>query len=254
MLCSKDLKEHYVMKKYYDHVVERTSISTKRGQRAVIPIAFRKNSAAIISRCSFLQGQILKTLYSTHGPDIFQASANAQENRSPNARMEFLCSTRYGTNDEILSKVFSYSQAIFREIYGLRNVLAHEIWMSCDDYMYKVLFSKIEEEERVLKISGRLRFDEKSTSREAFDAIVRYIGKIKIISCDHLECAIRDIDLCEWILMTINHILEESDPKKKNDLKMAFLTFNGTSHLFEKDRGDFTKIEVRTSKKTVINR
>lgn len=242
------------MSRYYDHVVGRTSINTKHGPNAIIPIAFKKKSALIISRCSLLQSYIQKILYSTHGSEVFEASKIAREVSSPKARMEFLCETQYGSNDEILSKVFSYSQAIFRDVYGLRNVLAHEVWMSCEDYRFKTLFSKIEEEERILKITGRLKFDESSTSREVYHAIVRYISKIKVISCENLESALRDIYLCEWMLMTINHILEEDDPKKKSDLKRAFLTFGGTSHLFTKDQGALTKVDVRSSKETRITR
>ncbi|KEP67849.1 hypothetical protein DL1_18535 [Thioclava dalianensis] len=153
-----------------------------------------------------------------------------------------------------MSEVFSYSQKIFRDIYGLRNILAHEIWMSCDDYAFKTLFSKIEEEERKLKIAGRIKFDRDSKSIDAYNAIVRYIGKIKVIGVDDLKRAIEDINLCEWMLMTVNQVLGEDDPQKRDDLRRSFLVFGGTSHLFSESQKGLTKVEVLTSKKSSIFR
>lgn len=242
------------MSEYYSRITDKTSIRTRQGRAAIIPIGFRKSSALIISRSSFLQLLIQKILYTTHGPEIQEAITAANDNASPKKRMEYLCSIEYGVNDEVLSTVFSHAQKIFEKIYELRNVLAHEVWMSCDEYRFKVLFSSLKEEERLQKTISRLRYDERSTSREVSDAITRYIGKTKVIGCEDLERAIRDIKLCEWILMTINHIHEEEDSKKKSDLKMTFLTFRGTSHLFKEARRDFSKIHVHTSNKHRITR
>ena len=242
------------MSKYYNAISHRTHIRTRQGQDAIVPVEFRKNSVAIISRCSLMQSQIQRIIYATHGSDIFAANKILSENQHPRARMEFLCTTPYGESDPILSKVFSYSQQMFREIYDLRNVLAHEIWMTCDEYRATVLFSKIEEEARLLKASGRLQHDAASNSQEVFDAIVRYICKIKTINSDNLGDAVKDVSLCEWMLMTINHVLEENDPEKKNTLKSAFLTFSGTSHLFNEAQRKSSVIQLCTSKKSRIDR
>lgn len=242
------------MVKYYNNIIDKNSIRVKSGQNALIPIKFKKDSASVIFGCSFVQSQIQAVLFSTHGSRIFEASAVAREIKSPNSRMDFLCSTPYGKDDEILSAVFSYTQNIFRDIYDLRNVLAHEIWMSCDDYNFKVLFSSIDEQARYLKIVGKLKHDESTNSRDVHNAIIRYIEKIKIIGCEDLKSAIEDIRLCEWILMTINQILEEVDPQKRDDLKMAFLTFRRTSHLFAEAPSSPPKIEVRSTKEHRIHR
>ncbi len=253
-ILTNGLKRHCIMSKYYELITGRTQIKTKSGQNAIVSAKFRKSSALIISRCSFLQAQIQKVIFSTHGPQFAEASKYLKDNKHPRARMEFLCSTPYGLDDAILSEVFSHSQTIFREIYELRCVLAHEVWMSCDDYSFKVLFSQIDEEARLSKVGGRLKHDETSTSREVFDAIVRYISKIKLVGCEDLESAIRDISLCEWMLMVINQILEEEDPQKRDDLRMAFHTFGGTSHLFTQSRSAMPEVEVHSSKKHSINR
>jgi len=233
--------------KYYRHVTDRTEIKTVTGCDAIIPIEFKKNSSHIISRCSFLQNQIQKIIFITHGPEVLAANKFLLDNPQAKARMDFLCSIPYGVDDPVLSSVFDYSRVIFRDIYDLRCVLAHENWMSCDDYAFEVLFSRIDEEARLLKATARLMHHEESTSREVFNAILRYIRKIKFIGCDDLRRAVQDLSLCEWILMTISHTLTEKDPSKREELRKSFLLFRGTSHIFGEDnKGSPEPIEVRT--------
>ena len=66
----------------------------------------------------------------------------------------------------------------------------------------------------------------------------------------HLDTEIRDAELCNWILMTINNVLNGSDAARKDEARKAFLVYYGTSHLFDNpaDAGDTADYHSSKSK------
>jgi len=141
---------------------------------------------------------------------------------------------------------------LFKDIYELRNVLAHEVWASSDDYPGAVLFSRLQEEARLLIASERIVHDVETTAERTFNSIVRYIRNIKIISCEHLATAVKDIDLCNWSLMHIKNLLEEDDPERKSEARKLFFVFRGTSHLFGETNTTCQAAEFSASKNKTL--
>ena len=80
--------------------------------------------------------------------------------------------------------------------------------------------------------TGKLWHREDTKPEDIYTATVRFIRKIKIVSCAHLNAAISDINLCSWSLMHINNILNEEDPERRSEARRAFFVYQGTSHLF----------------------
>jgi hypothetical protein len=115
---------------------------------------------------------------------------------NPKSRVDFLCSFPFSDDDPIIAKVFDFARGLFSEIYELRNVLAHEIWSSSDEFPGAVLFSSLDENSRLLMASGKLWHQENATPEETHASIVRFISSVKVVNLDNLHAAARDIDLC----------------------------------------------------------
>lgn len=220
------------MPKYYKLITESTTISQRTGAGAVIPTGFKDLSASIVSSCTFLQSLLQQIIYITHGAELITAKRILKEFPNPKARIDFLCSFPYSEADPVVLTVFDYARLLFRDLYELRNILSHEVWASSDEYGDAVIFSSLDEEARLLMISGRMWHVENVTSQEVFDAMVRYIRSLKIVASSDLHAAMLDANQCSWILMHISNILNEQDATKKAEARQLFLQFKATSHLF----------------------
>ncbi|WP_296177639.1 hypothetical protein [uncultured Brevundimonas sp.] len=220
------------MSKYYNLIIEKTELNRRSGADSVVPFGFHELSVSVISQCSFLQSLMQQVIYITHGAEISAAKKALREFPSPKARMEFLCSFPYSEEDLVVSKVFEYARNLFHDLYELRNTLSHEVWSSSDDYDGCVLFSSLDEDARLLLVSGRIWHKEDATPLEVYNATIRYIRSVKIVSCVDLHLAMKDANLCAWILMNICNVLNEKDFEQKEKARRAFLVFQGTAHLF----------------------
>lgn len=221
------------MAKYYKKIDDRSKISTRSGNDITLPEEFTNLSSSIIRLCSYVQVQMQQIIYISHGSELREAKQTLKNSPNPKARMEFLTSFEYGEEDPVIATVFNYSKELFLEIYELRNVLAHENWMSSADFENVVLFSKLSEEAKLGMAKGKLWHENKTTSQDIYNASIRYIRNVKIISVSNLEKALKDVNLCAWVLMQICIVLNQSDPIKKAEMRKAFFTFKGTSHLFD---------------------
>lgn len=213
-------------------ITESTTLSRRSGTNSIIPAGFRDLSASIVSSCTFLQSLLQQIIYVTHGAELLAAKRILKEFPSPKGRIDFLCSFPYSEVDPVVLSVFDYARLLFRDLYELRNILSHEVWASSEDYDNAVIFSSLDEEARFLLVSGRIWHVENSTSQEVFDAMVRYIRSVKIVTSDELHAAMGDANLCSWILMNISNVLNEQDATKKAEARQIFLQYKGTSHLF----------------------
>lgn len=240
------------MPKYYANINNRTKLNARSGTEVVLPLRFAEFSSLIISRCSFLQGLVQNVIYATHGQEIFDAKRKLKEFPSPRARIEFLSTFQYSESDPVVSSVFEFARSLFLELYELRNVLAHEDWRSSDDFGNMVLFASLDEEARLLLASGRLLNDPDTTPKEIYEATVRFIESVKVVSITNLKLAIADANLCSWILMQISQILNEPNLKKKEEIRKAFLLFRGTSHLFENVSSLPETVEVNSSRSKTV--
>jgi len=240
------------MSKYYSKIDKENKISTRSGTEIILPTTFNDLSSSLIRLCSYLQSQIQKTIYITHGSELREAKKSLANFPNPKARIEFLCSFPYSEKDHVISTVFDYSRKLFLELYDLRNVLAHEDWMTSEDFQDVVLFSKLSEQAKLNMASGKLLHEEDTTPRDTYDAIVRYIQSIKIVSVVDLHNALKDAEICAWILMQIGFVLEQSDPVKKLEMRRSFLVFKGTSHLFDENMASSGKVNVTSLKSKTI--
>lgn len=221
------------MSKYYRYITERSELDRRVGVGVAVPAGFNELSSSVVSACSFLQSLIQQTIYVTHGAELLVAKKTLKDYPSPKARIQFLCSFPYSEDDPVVSTVFNYSRQLFQDLYDLRNTLAHEIWSSSPEYRGSLLFSSLDEEARLLMTSGRILHTEGATPLEVYNSTIRYIRSVKIVSCSDLHAALKDADLCAWILMHIGNVLDEQDPAQKEEARRAFFVFKGTSHLFD---------------------
>ncbi|QOW23591.1 hypothetical protein [Lysobacter sp. H23M47] len=240
------------MPKYYELITESTNLSRRSGTGAVIPADFRELSASIISSCTFLQSLLQQIIYVTHGAELLAAKRTLKEFPNPRARIDFLCSFPYSEADPVILSVFDYARLLFRDLYELRNILSHEVWSSSDGYGDAVIFTSLDEEARLLLVSGRMWHVENVTSQEVFDATVRYIRSVKIIDSADLRAAIGDANLCSWILMHIGNVLSEQDATKKAEARQLFLLYKGTSHLFAETPMTTGSLSVNASRSKAI--
>lgn len=220
------------MPKYYKLITESTTLSRRSGTDAVIPTGFRELSASIVSSCTFQQSLLQQIIYTTHGAELLKAKRTLKDFPNPKARIDFLCSFQYSETDPIVCSVFNHAKLLFQDLYELRNILSHEVWASSSDYSDAVIFSSLNEEARLLMASGRIWHVKNATSREVFDATIRYIRNVKIVTNANLQAAMKDADLCSWILMHICNVLNEQDATRKAEAQQLFLKYKGTSHLF----------------------
>lgn len=241
------------MSDYYSHIRDRSKIAIKSGTNVTLPPEFSHLSSQVISRCSYLQNLIQQVIYVSHGPEICESKTTLSDFPNPKARMEFLCSFKYNTSDPVIATVFEYAQKLFSNIYEIRCVLAHENWMSSDDFEGFVLFSKLNEEARRLTASTKVEYSSDTTPKQIFDAIFRYIQKIKVVSSANLRTALSDADLCSWILMTISHFLKETDENKRADILNAFLIYKGTAQLFEHTVPVAKQVSIHSSRTKSIS-
>jgi hypothetical protein len=218
--------------KYYSLITESTNLAQRSGASTVIPAGFRELSASIVSTCTFLQSLIQQIIYVTHGAELFAAKRTLKDFPNPKARIDFLCSFPYSEADPVVSSVFDYARLLFLDLYELRNILSHEVWASSDAYDDAIIFSNLDEEARLLMVSGRIWHAENATPQEVFDATVRYIRSVKIVASTDLHAAMGDANLCSWILMHIGNVLGEQDAKRKEEARRLFIQYKGTSHLF----------------------
>lgn len=240
------------MPKYHKLITESTNLSQRKGTGAVIPTGFKDLSASIVSSCTFLQSLIQQIIYITHGAELLAAKRTLKEFPNPKARIDFLCSFPYSESDPVVLSVFDYARLLFRDLYELRNILSHEVWASSDDYCDAVIFSSLDEEARLLMVSGRMWHMENTTSKEVFDATVRYIRSVKIVTSADLHAAMGDANLCSWILMHIGNVLNEHDAKKKIEARQIFLQYKGTSHLFAGTPPTTGSVEFNASRSKTI--
>lgn len=93
---------------------------------------------------------------------------------------------------------------------------------------------------------------ENVTSKEVFDATVRYIRSVKIVASADLHAAMGDANLCSWILMHIGNVLNEQDATKKAEARQFFRHYKGTSHLFAGTLPTTGSLSFNASKRKII--
>lgn len=240
------------MAKYYGNINGKSVLSHRAGQEIQAPPEFYILSAKILAHCVFLQSQIQQIIYISHGKELMGAKKALKTFPNPKARVDFLCSLPYADEDPIITKVFDFSRNLFSDIYELRNVLAHEIWSSSDDFPGAVLFSSLDENSRLLMASGKLWHKEDATPEDTHASIIRFISSMKVVNLDHLQTAARDIDLCSWSLMNLLNILNVDEPDVREKARKAFLIFRGTSHLFGDFPASSETVELSTSRSKEI--
>lgn len=200
------------MPKYYRLIANSTTLDRRSGSDVVVPPVFKELSSSLISTCTYLQSLLQHVIFVTHGAELLEAKRALRTFPNPKARIDFFCSYPYSEADPVLWAVFDYARSLFRNLYELRNILTHEVWASSDAHNGAVLFSSLDEEARLLMVSGRILHVEEATSQEVYDGIVRYIRSVKVITCENLRSALSDANLCAWILMHIGTVLNEPDP------------------------------------------
>lgn len=242
------------MAKYFDRITEGTNLNRNIGANAIVSTEFQFMSSIVLFKCNFTQSLIQQIIYTTHGDQIVDAKRALKDFPNPKARFDFLCDFPYTDTDPIIAKVFQFARTLFREIYELRNVLAHENWSSSEQFPDAVLFSSLDDEARLLLASGKLWYIEETTPQQIYDAAVRFIRNAKIVTIAHLEAAIRDAELCTWILMSINNVLNESDADRKEDARRVFRVYGGTSHLFDNPAREGETAEYTGSKSKKITK
>jgi hypothetical protein len=222
-----------VLSKYFDRIEKDTQLSHNTGSAVITPPDFHALSSSIISQCSFIQSLIQNAIYTSHGAELSSARLTLKTFPNPRARVDFLCTFPYDAHDPVVVRVFDFARSLFRDLYEIRNVLAHELWSSSEHYPGAVLFSNLDESSRLLMASGRLWHKSDVTPEEISDAAIRFIRSVKVVYSHHLSLAQSDASLCAWSLLHINTILDEPDPAKKEEARKAFFVFRGTSHLFD---------------------
>jgi hypothetical protein len=240
------------MSKYYDKILEETNLKHSAGSALVISTEFKELSSVVIARCTFIQQLLQSIIYTSHGRELVGAKKTLREFPSPKARVDFLCSFPYSEHDPVVSKVFEFSRGLFGQIYELRNILSHELWSSSESHPGSVLFSTLDENARLLMASGRLWHKDDATSKEIYEATIRFIRGIKVISSKHLKSAVRDADLCGFCLLHINTILKEADAGRREEARRAFFVYKGTSHLFDGSTASSDPVKFSASAKKTI--
>ena len=220
------------MPKYYKMITEETTLNTRSGPDVVFPASFRRQSASIVSTCSFIQCLLQHVIYVTHGAELRAAKRTLSDFPSPKSRIDFLCSFPYSEADPVFSAVFEYARLLFRDLYEIRNILSHEVWAMSDAHGNAVIFSSLEEEARRLMVTGRIWHADDANTKEIFDGMIRYIRNVKLVDSADLKAAMVDADLCSWILMNISNVLQEQDTARREEARRLFLQFHGTAHLF----------------------
>ncbi|WP_133244717.1 hypothetical protein [Caulobacter radicis] len=220
------------MRKYFKNLETETVINRKIGHAIKIDAEFYFLSSNIISQCSFIQQIIQQIIYTSHGKEISAARKALSEIPNPKSRVDFICDFQYKTKDITIDRVFNYARDIFKDIYELRNILAHEIWSSSEDHVDAVLFSTLAAESAFLTSNAKLIHDEDARSKEIFDSIIRFIRSLKIITLNDMHEATKDMVLCIWALSNIRNILDVEKEEEKAAAREAFFVFSGTSHLF----------------------
>lgn len=242
------------MPTYYGLITDGTTLDRRSGSNAVVPPGFKDLSTSVTSTCTYLQSLLQQIIFVTHGAELLDAKRTLKTFPNPKARIDFLCSYPYSDADPVVSAVFEYARALFRDLYELRNVLSHEVWASSDVHSGTVLFSSLDEEARLLMVSGRIWHAEEATAQETYDGMVRYIRSVKVITCEHLRAALSDADLCAWILMHVGTVLNEPDPVRREEARRLFFHFRGTSHLFAGEPLTAGTLSFDASRNKEINR
>lgn len=241
------------MAKYFDTITDETNLSQNIGARMDVSSDFQVLSSTLIAQCTFSQNLIQQIIYTSHGSELIGAKKTLKEFPNPKARFDFLCAFPYREPDPVLVKVFDFARSLFKEIYELRNVLAHEVWASSDRYQGAIIFSSLDENSRLSMASSRLWHDGNTTPQATYEATVRFIRMVKIVTVDHLKLALNDANICSWALMNISNVLNADDRERKEEARKAFFVFGGTSHLFDgKDRQPGT-VEFSDSRSKTIS-
>lgn len=234
------------MPQYFSFITDRTKISTARGSSLVVEGNFLALSAQIISDCIFIQNQIQNVIFASHGQSVNEAKRILQEQQHPRNRMDFLLGFQFEKADHITEAVFKYARKLFGELYELRNVLAHEIWLSSSEFEGSVLFADLKEEARLNLARGRLIHSGDINSQGVHDAIVRYIQKLKVVRYDQLQLAKKHSELCSWMLLNIHNSLSADDNLQAEEIKRSFLVYGGTSHLFDESLNGAEPVDMVT--------
>lgn len=240
------------MAKYFDCITQKTELTRKKGVLLSVPDGFLAISAQLIAQCSSLQGEIQNIIYVSHGAELIGARKALKDHPSPKARLDFLCEFPFHDDDPALIRVFDFARSLFREIYELRNVLAHENWGSSEHYPGAVLFTSLDEESRLSMASGRLWHYADATPQETYEATVRFIRRVKIVRPDQLMLALSEASTCSWVLMTLSQLLNTADREKREKTRQALAAFESTAHLFDHDISLPTEVEVSNSKSKTV--
>lgn len=238
---------------YYKNLKSETSLNTKSGTAIVVSQEFYLLSALLVSRCSYIQSAIQNIIFKSHGLKIDEAKVALLDAPSPKARLQLLQSFTYENDDHIITKAFAYAQTQFTDIYNLRNILAHETWMTSEFHPNSVLFSKMAKQAQLQHSKEKFKKTDELNSKDIYNSILRYIRSVKVVSTEDLQQALADADRCAWIMMQIGFILEELDEVQKSEMKRAFLVFKGTNHLFDKKEISKNNVNVKRMNKKSIN-
>lgn len=240
------------MAKYFDGITQETELTRNKGGLLNVPDGFLASAAQLIAQCSSLQGEIQNIIYVSHGAELIDAGKALKDHPNPKARLDFLCKFPFHDADPALVRVFDFARSLFREIYELRNVLAHENWGSSDHYPGAVLFTSLDEESRLSMASGRLWHYADATPRETYEATVRFIRRVKNVRPDQLILALSEASTCSWVLMTLSQLLNTAEREKREQTRRALAVFGATAHLFDHDASLPAEVEVSNSKSKMV--
>lgn len=241
------------MDKYYNKIRDTTALNVKSFDSVANSEAFHALSNRIVTGSTLFQKSIQEIIYAAYHKDVEMAGKSLKDLVSPKSRLNFIESYNNVSDDEDILTVFRYAKQIFVDIYDLRNSLSHEIWLSSDQFDGCLLLSSLDEEARLLSVKGKLIHVDGTNTLQVFNAIIRFIESIKIVSLTDLNTALKDIELCNWCLMQIEFFLKENNKNKKADLKNAFFIFKGVSHLFPEQVRQIGSLNWKSSFNKSIN-
>lgn len=241
--------------KYFTSIDEETNLTQNTGSNLRAPEKLLALATLLISQCSFSQHLIQQIIYASHGAKLVDAKRSLKKFPNPKARFNFLCEFPYEHSDPALINVFDLARSIFKDVYEFRNILAHEVWASSEQFPESIIFSSLDANSRLQMAQGRLWHDSAVTPENVYDETIRFIRGAKVVTLPHIELAISDINVCLWILMNMHSLITTKDQEKKNAARQAFQRFKITSHLFSKgDQIPETVEFSNSSSKTIMGK
>jgi hypothetical protein len=241
------------MSKYQKNLKGIFSLSRSSGVSVDVDENFLALSARVVSGCVFAQNQIQKIIYAAFAEEVHRAGHSLKNLSSPKARLEFLENYNSISANPDISLVYIFAKNLFADLYQLRNSLVHDVWQSSCEFPGDLLLSSLDEEARLLFSSEKLSHLEDANAAETFKAIIRFIESVKILSLNDLTRAVKDVNICNLLLMQIGFAMEQTEKAEIDKIVQMFLTFEGVSHIFPEERRLTGKSEWSSKSGRTVN-